>query len=128
MWFRVGLVIAMFVCCTASPEASAALVTSLSSAEGGVVAAFEPGPDTPELSRGEFPRPATDDLLAVEPESETEDEVEDDTMSDIDAVVASIDWVRQLSNCRVGPLVRRATADSGHLLVSTGLGRGPPLA
>ena len=117
----------MLACSLATPEASNSLNSGVSGAAGPQVAlsAIEA---SDELGRGELPSEPTGDLGPYETESEKESEADGDDDVDADALVFPSALLRLAASSQSWALVHHDERVRALLLVSTGLGRGPPLA
>ncbi|KIG16217.1 hypothetical protein DB30_04829 [Enhygromyxa salina] len=123
------MVLATLLCLAAPPEAFSALIASAASASDDVQTApqFEALDDRQDAHwrhRDASPSSAKD-IVAVESESENENE---DASSSFRVLPSSFKLQSAASIRRHARHEQHRSADIARLLVSTGLGRGPPLA
>lgn len=128
-WFYIGLAVAMLLCITATPKSAATLVSSVISSGADVVAQADGGgtlalaSDAPQYRQGGHAPCSSDELRAFEAETE-----ESDASSEALVVVTPLGFAWGPSSTRAGALADALTGDTARLLISTGLGRGPPLS
>ncbi len=114
MWLYVGLALVMLLCWVGVPESGAALTSNSGSSANHTSA------DTLDRHADQAPDVARE-LCALE--SETPDE---DATSALQAVAPPLG--QDLNSDHHAVFLRRViAADTGHLSISTGLGRGPPV-
>lgn len=120
-WLYVGLAIVMLLC-VAARGSILALATGSTQPKADGQALAEAG-DTPSYDRNDRESHSANELLALATETETEEE--DATFHGY-VVASSFEFDHGMSDNYARALVRPIADDTGHLLVSTGLGRGPP--
>ena len=122
----VGLAVAVLLCLMMVPESLSALVSRGISARDGAPVEVEierSEANAPAVHHADLAPPSTSEFLALE----EEESKEKDAVSDTQAFAGFSVLDRDPPRLRRWVLGHVVTGNSGHLSVSTGLGRGPPL-